>query len=136
MKNNQQQAGNEVFNLDIPLREGTPGYLGMFYAVYLRMAGVLSDAAFNQTDLRPILMFQFLVSMIPGEEHRAAIRSVYERRIAEYTEAAQKETGTTGLSNEEAYRISLRAALETVGEVTDFTDEHIGISNENKLGFS
>jgi len=117
----------KYFTLDIPQREGRDGYIGTIFSLYLRLGGVIADGNFRDSDIRVYYMTKFLISLIPGEKNRIAIRDAMKKEI----DGALKSI----TNNDEKGRKRNEICLDYIGRVHDFVDKHVGVSTENKIGF-
>ena len=121
------EQDEKYFTLDIPQREGRDGYIGTIFSLYLRLGGVIADSNFRDSDIRVYYMTKFLISLIPGEKNRKAIRDELKKDIDE---------ALKGISNnDERGRKRNEVCLDYIGRVHDFMDKHVGVSTENKIGF-
>lgn len=111
--------------LDIPQREGKEGYIGTFFTLYLKLGTLLSGGSFNSMDYHVTLLVEMIVSTVPGKK-REAIRQRIKDRLANETSSNQ--------SLDEKQHTTTRIYIEELAAVTDFIDEHIGLSNEHKIG--
>ncbi len=126
-EDNESSKQQMVFSLDIPQREGTPGFIGTHFTLMLQMGNIVSKMD-NHTDFRLQYMVNLLISLVPDKKERAAIRKEMKDSI---------EARTKGLATkEDKGRETQLVCLETVGSVMDFIDRHIGVSKENKIGFA
>ena len=121
------EQDEKYFTLDIPQREGRDGYIGTIFSLYLRLGGVIADGNFRDSDIRVYYMTKFLISLIPGEKNRKAIRDDLKKEI---DEALKSIT-----NNDEKGRKRNEICLDYIGKVHDFMDKHVGVSTENKIGF-
>lgn len=117
----------QYYTLDIPQREGKEGYIGTLLGLFLKMGGIMAQSDFSETDKRIEYMTQFLISMVPGRKLRKEIRDALKKDIEERTKGLTK--------NEDKARERNLVCLEYIGEVMDWTDKHIGVTKENKVGF-
>ncbi len=124
--NNENES--KYLTLDIPQREGKDGYIGTLFGLYLKFGGIISDIGFKENDVRIYYMTKFLINLIPGKRNRAEIKEKMKNEIAE----AMKNCS----SNDERMRIRNDICLDYIGDVHDFVDKHVGVSKENKIGFS
>ena len=124
-------TGETIYHLDTPMREGKEGFIGMLFGQFLKGATLLTSDGFSITDTRIEIYTHFLISMVPGEKKREAIREAMVKEVEEKLELAKKNRA----SNEELGRIRLLTCIKHIGKVTDYTDLHVGVSIENRLGF-
>lgn len=128
------EAGETIYRLNIPQREGKEGYVGMLFSMMLRVGGIMADHAFTNTDLRIEYMTHFLIALVPGKRNRKTIRDGLNNEIKSRLLQEGKDNGSE-LNDEQKARIRNMVCLEYIGEVIDFTDKHVGVSSENKIGF-
>ena len=118
----------QIITLEVPQREGKEGYIGTFFALFLRLGTMIGDANLKDTDNRIRNMTNMMISLIPGKKRRSAIRKEMNAEIE------NRIKGITG--NEEKARVRNDVCIEFMGNVTDFIDLHIGVDIENRIGFS
>lgn len=128
------EDGSKLYTLDIPQREGKEGYIGMQFQLFIKVGGIMADAQFTPTDMRIEYMTHFLISMIPGKTNRRTIRDELKTEIDKRLDEEKKKLNEN-LTNEQTGRIRNMTCLEMIGQVMDFTDKHVGVSKENKIGF-
>lgn len=123
-------AGNDNQSLfiDMPMREGKEGYIGMLYNIQIKFAAILASDSFAKTDMRPLYLTHFLISMIPDEKIRGELRKNLNSDIE------QKINNV--VSNEDRVRIQNLVCIEHVGKVMEFIDQHVGISMKLDIGQS
>ncbi len=129
-----------IIQLDLPERESNPGYLNILFRYLSMMAATITDME-SYSDLRVSMLTDLMISTIPNKrtkDLRKTMRNFKKRevdkRIFEAMELAERE-GTT-FSNEDEAKIVIEVCLETVGLVTDFMDESIGLSRKLEIGSS
>lgn len=128
-------AEDKIYSLDIPQREGKEGYVGTFFTLYLKLGTILQAPEFSKEPIRLFYMCEFIISLIPDEDARLHIRtSLKNRKLALETEY-KKDKKIEMLSSIEKDHILIQASLQTIGDVSDYIDKHIGISDKNKIGF-
>ena len=130
-------ADNEEkwLTLEIPQREGKEGYIGMLFGLMLKTGSVMADANFRPTDMRIEYMTHFMIALIPGKRNRQTIRDGLREEMEKRLKQAKDENGSD-LNEEQKSRVRNMTCLEYIGDVIDFTDKHIGVSRENKIGFA
>lgn len=130
----------EIIELDLPERESNPGYLNILFRYLSMMAATIVDME-SYSDLRVSMLTDLMISTIPNKKTkdlRKKIRKFKAVEIAKRVEAAEleaEENGTT-LTNEGEAKIVIEVCLETIGLITDFMDESIGISRKLEIGVS
>lgn len=128
------EDGSKLYTLDIPQREGKEGYIGMLFQLFIKVGGIMADAQFTATDMRIEYMVHFLISLVPGKTNRKTIRDELKTEIEKRLEDERKKLNEN-LTNEQIGRIRNMTCLEMMGYIMDFTDKHVGVSKENKIGF-
>ncbi len=126
--------GSKLFTFNEPQREGREGYVSTFFSMYLKLANVLCAPEHDPIDGRGKYMTKFIISLVPGKKNRDLLKDELKNKINAEIEEFKKLNGHEP-DNAERGRIELEASLDTLGLVSDFVDKHIGVSNENKLGF-
>jgi len=129
---------DKLYTLDIPQRDGSVGYIGTFFTLYLKLATVLQSPEFSKEPIRVYYMSKFIISLIPGEEKREEIKKLLKTTKATTEEEYRKDRGYTAthqLSQQEKDHILITSTIDSLGCVSDFIDKHIGLSKKNKVGF-
>lgn len=126
---------DKIYSLDIPQREGKEGYVGTFFTLYLKLGTILQAPEFSKEPIRLFYMSEFIISLIPDETARIKVRSSMKARRQTLEAEYKKDKGSTELSKQEKDHILIQASLQTIGDVSDYIDKHIGISDQNKIGF-
>lgn len=129
-----------IIQLDLPERESNPGYLNILFRYLSMMAATIIDME-SYSDLRVSMLTDLMISTIPNKrttDLRKKMRNFkkkeIEKRVFDAIELAERE-GVT-FSNEDEAKIVIEVCLETVGLVTDFMDESIGLSRKLEIGSS
>lgn len=112
--------------IDIQMREGKDGYISLIMGHFSRMAYIVASGG-DQTNKPADLyyMSNLIISMIPDLERQKVIRKKLKDRIEELKLSEKKSEGAA---------IST-AAIEIVGDITYFMDEHLGVSKANRIAF-
>lgn len=126
---------DKIYSLDIPQREGKEGYVGTFFTLYLKLGTILQAPEFSKEPIRLFYMSEFIISLIPNEVSRAEVRTMMKTRRQELETELKKEKGIKELSHQEKDHVLIQASLQTIGFVSDYIDKHIGMSDQNKIGF-
>lgn len=126
---------DKLYSLDIPQREGKEGYIGTFFTLYLKLGTVLQSPEFSKEPIRLFYMSEFIISLIPDEKARSEVRTSLKNRKKILETEFRKEAGREELTAKEKDHILIQASLQTIGDVSDYIDKHIGISDKNKIGF-
>lgn len=131
---------HEIIELDIPERESNPGYLNILFRYLSMMAATIIDME-SYSDLRVSMLTDLMISTIPNKKTKDLRKKIRKFKATETTrrinEAESKAVANgTILSNEEEAKIVIEVCLETIGEITDFMDESIGISRKLEIGVS
>lgn len=126
-EDSESNKSQYVFSLDIPQREGKEGFIGTHFTLMLQMGNLLSRIE-SPTDSRIEYMANLLISLIPDKKIRDGTRESIRKEIVEKC----KNIST----NEDKGRTALMCWIEGVGDVMDYIDKHVGVSRENKVGFS
>jgi len=133
--NSTNSNDNNDVTFDIPAREGTTGYVGLFFSVYLQTSALLTNPNVVNDAYRLGNITQFMISLVAGKEKRKMIREILKRNIESEISDKKKEHGEDyELAHDEREGVYIKCYLEIIGDITDFVDEHVGISKENKLG--
>jgi hypothetical protein len=130
-----REDGNTFYPLELPAREGKEGYVGTIFSLFLRFGAVMGEANFQSTDMRIEFMTHFMISLIPGRKNRAKVRDELKETLTQRLKEAQKNNNGEELNNEQKGRITNMTCLEIIGLIMDFTDLHVGVSSENRLGY-
>ena len=131
--NSSNSSNDDIITFDIPAKEGTPGYIGMFFTEFMKIGSMLTNMDGNNPTYSLERSTQFLISLVAGKQRREHIRECLKQNIARCIIEATTENETT-LDSVTHKQIVDQCCLEIIGEITDFVDEHVGISIENKLG--
>lgn len=130
----------EIIEFDLPERESNPGYLNILFRYLSMMAATIIDME-SYSDLRVSMLTDLMISTIPNKKTgnlrgkmRKFKKNEIEKRLREATIEAE-ERGIT-FTNEDEARVIIEVCLETVGLVTDFMDESIGLSRKLEIGLS
>lgn len=126
MERQNVQPENNRITFDISKRTGTEGYVGMLFQLYLSMGNLITDNSFNESSHRLEMLTHFIISLVPDADRRAKIRTDLREKIHE----ALKPCTT----NDDKVFARNMACIEIIGLVIDYTDEHVGVSDLNKLG--
>lgn len=121
----ESQIDEAKISLDLPQREGKEGYIGTFFALYLKLGSLLSGGAGVGMTYHISLFVELIISTVPGNK-RETIRTRIRERLA--AEAPHRMPVA-----EREHKANL-IYIEELSAVTDFIDEHIGLSNEHKIG--
>ncbi len=121
--------------LEIPLREGVPGYIGMFLSSWLNIQAVLKSPEFSSQPMRVYYMVEAIISQIPDEENRERIRARIDLLYAELETKYKKDTNTEILNDAQTNHIRILASLRTLGQTTDWVAKNIGIGYKNRIGY-
>jgi len=121
------------YNLDIPSKDGKEGYVGVHFTMFLKMASILQSPEFQQNPVRVFYLATEMISLIPDVEKREKIRKQISDRRRELIEEYKRDGITIDKSVGD--HLLITASLETLGEITDYVDQHIGISTTNKIGW-
>ena len=133
--NSTNSNDNNDVTFDIPAREGTTGYVGLFFSVFLQTSALLTNPTVINDAYRLGNITQFMISLVAGKEKRTMIRETLQKNIdAEISEIKKNLEVGQRMSHDERDHIYTRCNLEIIGDITDFIDEHVGVSKENKLG--
>ncbi len=130
-----REDGSKFLTLDIPSREGKEGYIGTIFSLFLRMGSIMSEPNFQPTDMRIEYMLHFMIALVPGKKNRLKMRNELNELLEIRLREARLKNGGEELNNEQRGRITNLVCLESLGDVTDFADKHVGVSSENKIGF-
>ena len=129
---------DKLYTLDIPQRDGSVGYVGTFFTLYLKLATILQSPEFSKEPIRVYYMSKFIISLIPGEDKRNEIKKLLKETKITIEEEYRKDRGysaTSVLSQQEKDHILIISTIDSLGGVSDFIDKHIGLSKKNKVGF-
>ncbi len=127
--------GDKHEAMDIPLREGVPGYIGMFLSSWLNIQAVLKSPEFSTQPMRVYYMVEAIISQIPEEENREKIRQRIDVLFAELKNKYMKETETEILNEAQTNHIRILASLRTLGQTTDWVAKNIGLGYKNRVGY-
>lgn len=130
-----REDGSKFYPLEIPAREGKEGYIGTIFSLFLRLGSIMGEQNFQPTDMRIEYMTQFMISLMPGKKRRVLMRQNLKELLEARLKEAQDKNGGEELNNEQRGRITNIVCLECLGDITDFTDLHVGVSAENRLGY-
>lgn len=131
----QIHDGDKHEALDIPLREGVPGYIGTFLSSWLNIQVVLKSPEFSTQPMRVYYMVEAIISMIPEEDNREKIRKRIDVLFDELKLKYMKETNTELLNEQQTNHIRILASLRTLGQTTDWVAKNIGIGYKNRVGY-
>lgn len=120
------EDGTKIITLDLPQREGKEGYIGTIFSLYLRFGAILSDPGFKETDARIFYMTKFMINLIPGRKNRTKIKDMMKTDIDKAIEKL--------VSNDEKNKKRNEICIDYIGEIHDFVDKHLGVSEENRVG--
>jgi hypothetical protein len=130
------EAGEKLYTLDIPQREGKEGYIGTFLSSHLNAEAVLKSPEFSREPIRIYYLFEARVSLVPNEEDRQKIYDKLEEKLTYLEKKYKKDRNISGdLTAEQHSHLLITASLRTMGLVTDFVADHIGLTSQNKVGF-
>lgn len=85
------------------------------------------------TDIRPIMLTRYVVSLVPDPEARKEIFDKWDELLFEEIEKHKNNNGGD-ISNEEEGKINILVALSMIGMVTSYTDLHVGIYHRVVIG--
>jgi len=131
----QIHEGDKHEALDVPLREGVPGYIGMFLSSWLNIQAVLKSAEFTHQPMRVYYMVEAIISQIPDEENREKIRKRIDTLFEELKAKTMKEKDTDRLNDAELNHVRILASLRTLGQTTDWVAKNIGLGYKNRIGY-
>ncbi len=123
-----------MYNLDIPQKDGTPGYVGMFFTMYLKVASTIQHPDFTKnTPISVFYLVNWIISAIPDEKIRKNIRDAIRLRRKEL----EQEYKSDGVQITEKVKdhILVTSVLEEAGRITEYIDKFVGLSKENKIGW-
>jgi len=141
---NEQKEGKEMIDidsyekhetLDLPLREGVPGYIGVFLASWLNIQAVLKSAEFSHQPMRVYYMVEAIISQIPDEKNRKTIRDGIDTLFIELMNKYKKDNQNDNLNDKEKDHLLILASLRTLGQTTDWVVKHVGIGYKNRIGY-
>lgn len=122
------------YNLDIPQKEGAPGYVGMFFTLWLKVASTISHPDFTKSSPMSVYyLINWTISAIPEEAEIIKIREKIRARRIEMQQEYKNEGRT--LDEKVQDHILLMATIEGASLIAQYIDKHIGISSENKIGW-
>lgn len=130
----------EIIEFDLPERESNPGYLNILFRYLSMMAATIIDME-SYTDLRVSMLTDLMISTIPNKKTgdlRKKMRNFKKKEIARRLEEEMTRAEEEGITftNEDEAKVVIEVCLETVGLVTDFMDESIGLSRKLEIGIS
>ena len=129
------EDGKTVYTTDLPAEEGKPGFLGVFYALYLKLGHILESPDFSREPIRIHFMTGLLISMVPDVNLRAEIRKKKDDLHRELKAAYLKEKNLTTLNIDQENYLLVESSIQTIGHIQDYTDRFIGLSEKNKVSF-
>lgn len=114
--------------LDVQMRSGKDGYIGIMVGNFSRMAFIIASEKMQPANM--YYMANLIISMIPGQDIRQELIQTFKNKIKEIKEEKLKE----GYPENVAKDISISAAsVFMVGEATDFLNLHLGITKEARV---
>ena len=125
-----------IIQLDLPERESNPGYLNILFRYLSMMAATIVDME-SYSDLRVSMLTELMISTIPNKKTgnlRGKMRKFKKTEIRK--RVLEAEENDINFTNEDEARIVIEVCLETVGLITDFMDESIGLSRKLEIGLS
>jgi len=131
-KKPQNKLSEDILELEIPRRGMKDHWLIVIAKQYEKFTEVLTTIT-DPTDPRPALLTRLLISSIPqkeGETTREEIKKKWEEILREKKE---KALNNGGLTNEERGIIEIEASIEVLGYITDWFDEHLGITHKIEI---
>ncbi len=129
------ENGEKRYTLDIPQLEGKEGYIGTFLTAYLNLITILRSPEFTREPIRVYYITEAIISLIPDQDNRQKARDTVDTTFKSLEAKYLKEHGTTKLTDAEHSHLTIVASLRTLGTVTDYIDQYVGLNTKNKVGF-
>lgn len=123
------------YSLDLPQREGTDGFVGTFFTLYLKLATILQSPEFSKEPIRVYYLSEFIISLVPDSKHRERIRAEAKAYRTRFESEYIKNRNISKLTSEIENHILIQTSINSLGLVTDYIDEHIGLSKQHKVFF-
>ena len=114
-----------VIGLDIPYKEGTPGYLNLLHRMFSQFGDIIAHED-NSTNLlfKIDLLTDLIISMVVVDEIQDKLKAYKETRIIENM-TARKETGA-----EDTINAVYQANRDVIGMVSRYTNMYLGVDKK------
>jgi len=130
MSLNTENMQNTI-ELELPLKDGSPGYLGLFFRYYSTLGMIASDSK-GESDYRIMTLTSIMISAITDKNVRTHLKGLRKQLIDDGIKDFEK-TNTRKLSVEEKNKIVVEACYEILGEISDFMDEYLGVTTKMEV---
>lgn len=125
---------NFDYSLDIPQKEGSAGYVGMFFTLWLKVASTIQHPDFTKgSPMSVYYLINWIIAAIPDESEILKIKETIRSRRKEL-EQEYKNDGIT-MTEKTKDHILLMSTIEGSSLISHYIDKHIGISKDNKIGW-
>lgn len=112
-------------NIGTPQRGAKEGYLMLFFSARAALGNIIAQME-DPTDPRLLTFTKFLITSITDDDIRDEILEMLNTKL--------KEIDASSLTNEEKAQKRNDTCMETLGDVTAFYDEFLGISHTIRIG--
>lgn len=119
----------EVIELDLPQRSIKDGLMGLFFRQYSILASTLAEIT-SANDPRITFLTDLIIATVPDDDLREELRAEKHKLIKEKIKQFAPNNNGTEPSNHDKAELVRQACMETVGKVTSFLDQSIGLSHK------